>query len=132
VRERGLAHKRQLAAKYLTRRLSDAELIKIFLSIDPEDAMVLGHAEMDRARASEAALLARVAALEAELAAMRDGLTGTPEKGACAHYWCEVNGGPVRDVCYWLVDHWTTRTKLELPPGVVVTRYWPLQGESYQ
>lgn len=76
--------------------------------------------EARRARASEAALLARVAELEAEVA----GMTGTPMHEG--RYWCEVRKGKMwYQILEWRNgDGWGRW-------GYTVLRFWRLPGETY-
>jgi predicted transcriptional regulator len=105
---------------------------------DMTDAMALCHpgewrnacCARDALQSEMSRQAARVAALEAELAALRDGLTGTPKKAG--RYWCEWIGrrAAARHEAWWEHDHgWidSDGNKIGTP-----TRYWPLPGESYQ
>jgi hypothetical protein len=117
-------------------RPTDAQLIQAVEAADALGSVTISALELDRARASEAALLARVAALEAELAAMRDGLTGPPKKAGW--YWCAWETPPgahwihickCRHEAWWEHDQgWidSDGDKIGTP-----TRYWPLPGEIY-
>jgi hypothetical protein len=92
---------------------------------------------LDRLHAEMSRQAARVAALEAELAAMRDGLTGPPKKAG--RYWCDWETPPgahwihickCRHEAWWEHDQgWidSDGDKIGTP-----TRYWPLPGEVYQ
>lgn len=83
-------------------------------------------AELDRARASESALLARVAELEAAAA----GETGTPK--AEGRYWCETSGSP--EILRWWLKCWWRNDSEALPrkeqTGYVL-RFHRLRGETY-
>jgi hypothetical protein len=115
----------------VSERMSDAELGMEWTDIEHgyfDDTMAARQSvrqELIRARESESALAARVAALEAELAALRDGLTGTPKKAGW--YWAEYaedDHGTGKFGQVW----WSGR----FFGGHAVLRYWHLPGESYQ
>lgn len=105
-------------------RPTDDQLTQAIESADVMGAVTVSSIELDRARESESALLARVAALEAE----RAGETGTPTH--YGRYWCELSQ-PSAGV-QWRDERMYKSFGWDLPyKGQEVTRHWRLPGETY-